>query len=88
MDGKAIRAHLLKAGVANLREFGYPGCTAENIMTDEVYSAFFKSMLDDNKGKSKEVDAEINGLLSGLTAPRIQPTQGAGGPLQEKRNEN
>lgn len=72
MDGKAIRSHLLRAGVANLKEYGYPACTAENILTDKVYSAFFKSMLDDNKGHSKEVDREIDALLSALSRPATQ----------------
>ena len=56
-----IRAKLLSAGVKNLKEFGYPGVTAENILTDSVYSRFFKSMLEDNLGKG--LDGHVNALL-------------------------
>lgn len=66
MESSRIRTHLITAGVANLKSYGYPHCTAENILSDKVYSAFFKSMLDDNKGHSKAVDAEIDALLAEL----------------------
>lgn len=59
-----IQAKLVDAGVKNLREYGYPNVDAKNIMTDQIYSAFFKSMLQDNLGKG--VDAEINDLLAKL----------------------
>lgn len=58
-----IRLKLLRAGVKNLREFGYPGVDTVNIITDQVYSAFFKSMLKDNRGINPEADVEINALL-------------------------
>ncbi len=62
----AIRETLLKAGVRNLKSFGYPDVTTENILTDEIYKAFFKSMLNDNMGigQSKEVEEVISQLLS------------------------
>lgn len=59
---KAVTEKLIAAGVRNLKEYGYPSVTAENILTDRIYSAFFKSMLEDNKGKG--VDAEIDALLT------------------------
>ncbi len=43
---KSIRETLIERGVENLREFGYGHATKENILTDEVYWAFFKSMLE------------------------------------------
>ncbi len=59
-----IRQMLIEAGVKNLKEFGYPNVTADNILTDMVFSQFFKEMLADNKGKSnKEVDAVIDHLI-------------------------
>lgn len=61
---KSIRQHLISAGVKNLREFGYPDCDEENILTDQIYKAFFISMLKDNLGQG--VDAEINALLKEL----------------------
>lgn len=63
MTNEQIREHLLKAGVNNLKEFGYPEVTAETILTDEVYKEFFKSMLEEILGNGKQVDEVINQLL-------------------------
>ena len=63
MTNEQIREHLLKAGVKNLKEFGYPEATTETILTDEVYKMFFKSMLEDNLGNGKQIDEVINQLL-------------------------
>jgi len=38
MTNLQIREHLLKAGVKNLKEFGYPEVTTETILTDEIIS--------------------------------------------------
>ncbi len=60
-----VQSKLVDAGVRNLKEFGYPGVTTENIMTDTVYKAFFASMLRDNIGAAgSNVDSAINDLLS------------------------
>jgi hypothetical protein len=59
-----IEKKLLEAGVKNLREFGYPDCNTTNILTDKIYSAFFKRMLEDNKGHG--VDKEIDALLKSI----------------------
>jgi len=59
-----MKDKLIAAGVKNLREFGYPKCNAENILTDMVYKAFFVSMLKDNKGHSPQVDKAIDELLT------------------------
>lgn len=64
MTNEQIREHLLKAGVKNLKEFGYPLVTTETILTDEVYKEFFKSMLEDNLGNSNQIDEVINNLIS------------------------
>lgn len=63
MTNEQIREHLLKAGVKNLKEFGYPKVTTETILTDEVYKEFFKSMLEENLGNGKQIDEVINHLL-------------------------
>lgn len=42
------RDQLIAAGIRNLKEFGYPGVTADNITTDAVYRHFFRSMLLDH----------------------------------------
>lgn len=59
---------LVAAGVRNLKEFGYPNVNESNIMTDPIYSAFFRSMLQDNKGHGSEVDEAIDSLLAKLDA--------------------
>jgi len=42
-----VKDKLIAAGVKNLQSFGYPKCSAENILTDRVYKAFFSEMLKD-----------------------------------------
>lgn len=64
METEKIKQHLIKAGVKNLKEFGYPYVNEENILTDEVYYAFFKEMLEENKGHSEQVDKAIDELLT------------------------
>ena len=56
-----IRAMLIKAGVRNLKEFGYPSVDEKNIMTNTIFCKFFESMLNDNLGKG--YDKDINALL-------------------------
>lgn len=65
----SYRNVLIAAGVKNLKEFGYPQVTKENILTDKIYSGFFKSMLEENLGSSDEIDEVINELLSDLEKP-------------------
>lgn len=61
----AVREKLIAAGVKNLKEFGYPAVTPENILTDYIYRAFFKSMLKENRGVAGEaVDSVIDKLLA------------------------
>lgn len=57
------RDRLLEAGVKNLKEYGYPDVTKENILTDQIYSAFFKSMLQDSDNMGKGMDEHIIALL-------------------------
>lgn len=56
-----IRASLIKAGVRNLKEFGYTQVDEKNILTDTVFKKFFGSMLRDNLGQG--ADATIISLL-------------------------
>ena len=64
-----IEKKLIQAGVRNLREFGYPDCNENNILTDKIYSAFFRSMLEDNKRHG--VDREINAILERMNGNGI-----------------
>jgi len=66
MTKEKIKEHLIKAGVKNLKEFGYPDVDTKNILTDEVYKEFFKSMLHDNIGHQKMFDDVIVELLESL----------------------
>lgn len=59
-----MKKKLIDAGVKNLKEFGYPNCNRDNILTDDIYKQFFASMLKDNKGHSSEVDKAIDELLA------------------------
>lgn len=58
-----MKDKLIAAGVTNLHQFGYPKCNAENILTDKIYKAFFRSMLEDNIGKLPAADEAISELL-------------------------
>jgi hypothetical protein len=63
----SIRDVLIARGVANLQEFGYGHVTAESILTDEIYGAFFLRMLEDNQPRAEgETLAAINQLIAEL----------------------
>lgn len=59
-----IKSKLILAGIKNLNEFGYEQVNAKNILTDDIYSQFFLSMLNDNLGNGKSIDEAINELRS------------------------
>lgn len=61
---KRIRDGLLEAGVRNLKEFGYEGANKTNIVTDKVYSEFFKKMLEDDDSSRPDIVEVRNELLS------------------------
>jgi len=58
-----MKDKLIAAGVKNLHAYGYPECNKDNILTDQIYKAFFASMLKDNKGNGKDIDKAIDELL-------------------------
>lgn len=65
MTDNLVRNHLIKTGVKNLRQFGYPSVNKDNILTDYLFSQFFLSMLQDNKGSQyANVDREIDQLIA------------------------
>ena len=66
---EVMKTGLISAGVKNLREFGYPACNEQNILTDMIYSRFFVSMLKENKGHDREIDAAIDELLAVCDKP-------------------
>jgi hypothetical protein len=58
-----IKDRLILAGVRNLKEFGYPTVTKENILTDYVFSQFFLAMLQDNRGSNELINKAIDELI-------------------------
>lgn len=62
------REKIIKAGVANLKEFGYPSVSAENILTDHIYSQFFRSMLEGNLGDRRFDQDVLTGLIEEIDA--------------------
>lgn len=63
-----IERSLIAAGVRNLKTFGYLQVTCDNITSDSVFSAFFRSMLEDNKGHSGDFDQAIDRLIAEIDA--------------------
>ena len=64
MTTEQIKRKLIIAGISNLKEFGYEQVDKENILTDDIYSQFFRLMLNDNLGKTVgAVDIAIFELL-------------------------
>lgn len=61
-----LKKKLIRNGVKNLIEFGYPNCNEQNILTDEIYSEFFISMLNENKGNRSDVDKAIDSILEDI----------------------
>lgn len=57
------RQTLIARGVRNLREFGYLSVDENNILTDEIYSRMFRSILQDNMGHSRAADSELQKLI-------------------------
>lgn len=57
------RQTLIARGVRNLREFGYAAADESNILTDEIYSHMFRSMLQQNMGHSRAADSELQKLI-------------------------
>ncbi len=54
---------LVDEGVKKLKLFGFENVNEENILTDEVYVFFFTRFLDSQRGKSKELDKQVEMLL-------------------------
>jgi hypothetical protein len=55
---------LIEAGIRNLKDFGYPNVTAENILTDMIYSQLFKRMLEQSKEEQSHNQALIDSCVS------------------------
>lgn len=64
MNTDEVKEGIIAQGVRNLKQFGYPEVNEENILTDIIYSQFFETMLEDNKGKSPSADIAIDEILA------------------------
>jgi hypothetical protein len=66
-----MRQHIISAGVKQLRE-SYPGVNESNIMTDQIYSAFFKASLEETRDacpatvKGRSLRREVEKVLKEL----------------------
>jgi hypothetical protein len=49
MTKETIKFRLINKDVVNLREFGYSEVNCDNILTDYIYSGFFKQMLEETR---------------------------------------
>jgi hypothetical protein len=70
-EGGAMRDKIIATGVKHLREFGYPTCTATNIISDPLYRAFFRSMVEGTLGEAGEGSAigkACKGVLAEIAA--------------------
>jgi hypothetical protein len=58
------RSKIIAQGIENLRQYGYHHVDEQNILTDEIYSKFFKSMLESNLGRGH--DELINSIITDI----------------------
>ena len=56
-----VISSIIKNGVKNIQEFGYPNVNEDNIFTDFIYGQIFMKMLKENLGLG--FDTEINHLI-------------------------
>jgi hypothetical protein len=62
-----LRNRMIQSGVKAVRDFGYPECTAENILTDYLYAQCFKVQLQDvMQEPSLSRSPTIRGVAQGL----------------------
>ena len=70
LSKQQVRDHFLKMGVKNLKEFGYPSVTTENILTEYIFRKMFQGMLEDesNITSSKTVESVRLELIAEIKA--------------------
>lgn len=70
------RKFLISAGVKQLKGYGYPRVNAYNILADEVYRAYFRSMLSGTVGKyGTACDRDIEQLFGEIEALEAKAIQ-------------
>lgn len=61
---EAARHSVIARGVKACRDFGWPHATMENIITDRVYSMFFRSTLEDAlQGDNSNADKLLQSII-------------------------
>ena len=60
------RETLIRSGVNSLGTFGYPDVRPENLLTDPIYSAFFKSMLEGELGEVQRANPAVANVMRDL----------------------
>lgn len=73
-----LRNQLITAGVRNLKEFGYPEVNGDNIITDHIYSVFFRRMLEENRdaneaAMTREIADACDALIAEIDAANPTP---------------
>lgn len=63
---ETVRKNLLLSGVNFLNSFGYHNANQKNILTDEVYSSFFKKLLGEWKDDRSSVPLQFVYILDNL----------------------
>jgi len=70
---KKMRDQLIDAGVATLKEFGYPSVNPKNIITDHIYGIFFKTMLEGNLGDPAHDQDVLKKLIDEIDSIQNNP---------------
>ena len=55
---------LIEKGIEKLKKFGFVNVTRENVFSDEVYCFFLVRFMSSLKGKSVNLDIQIERFLS------------------------
>jgi len=58
--------NIFELGIKKLKNFGFVNVTKENILLDEVYSFFFLRFMSSLKGKTPELDKQIENFLNSI----------------------
>lgn len=73
---QAARERVIARGVEACHEFGWPAVTKENILTDRVYSMFFRGTLVDSlRGHGTRADQVLQSIIDDIDAAQASPAE-------------
>lgn len=72
----SLKTDILEAVAKSLREFGYPDCTAENVLTTKLFAMFARTQLEDFM-EASEGNQEVVGIVQPML-DEIDKTVAAG----------